>query len=248
MQKLTEFIDYGCSWIQNEWSFRIPLLLQCVFAGMLAFGCFFMPESPRYLVSKDKHDQAMRTLAMLHGKPQDDPAVMQEHQDILDAVTYERTLGQPTWFEMFTTYRRRSFIAIAVQALGQLSGINIVTYYAPKMYEAVLGPGNITILFAGFTALVYFFGAIGATFLVDRAGRRPLFMTGSILLTIWLVIMAIFNKVYLGLTSAILVITFTMIYVGTFGATWACVDWLCRFHSFTQPAEFKKTNHLSIHY
>lgn len=204
-----------------------------------------MPESPRYLVSKDKHDQATRTLAMLHGKPQDDPAVMQEHQDILDAVTYERTLGQPTWFEMFTTYRRRSFIAIAVQALGQLSGINIVTYYAPKMYEAVLGPGNITILFAGFTALVYFFGAIGATFLVDRAGRRPLFMTGSILLTIWLVIMAIFNKVYLGLTSAILVITFTMIYVGTFGATWACVDWLCRFHSFTQPAEFKKTNHLS---
>jgi MFS family permease len=94
------------------------------------------------------------------------------------------------------------------------------------LYEAVLGPGNETILFAGFTALVYFAGAILASFLVDRVGRRPLFMWGSALMTIWLVLMAVFNKVSLGLTSAILVITFTMIYVGTFGATWACVDWL----------------------
>lgn len=96
------------------------------------------------------------------------------------------------------------------------------------MYEAVLGPGNETILFAGFTALVYFFGAIVASFLVDRVGRRPLFMYGSFFMTIWLVLMAVFNKVSLGEASAILVITFTMVYVGTFGATWACVDWLCK--------------------
>lgn len=98
------------------------------------------------------------------------------------------------------------------------------------MYEAVLGAGKETILFAGFTALVYFCGAIIAAFLVDRVGRRPLFMYGSGFMTIWLVLMAVFNKVSLGLTSAILVITFTMIYVGTFGMTWACVDWLCKYH------------------
>jgi MFS family permease len=96
------------------------------------------------------------------------------------------------------------------------------------MYETVLGPGKQTLMFAGFTALVYFFGAIIAAFLVDRVGRRPLFMWGSFFMTIWLVLMAVFNKVSLGMTSAILVITFTMIYVGTFGITWACVDWLCR--------------------
>lgn len=96
------------------------------------------------------------------------------------------------------------------------------------MYETVLGPGNQTILFAGFTALVYFFGAIIAAFLVDRVGRRPLFMAGSCAMVVWLTLMAVFNKVALGLTSAILVIVFTMIYVGTFGMTWACVDWLCK--------------------
>lgn len=97
------------------------------------------------------------------------------------------------------------------------------------MYEAILGPGNETILFAGYTALVYFGGAIIASFLVDRVGRRPLFMYGSFFMTIWLVLMAVFNKVDLGNTSTVLVITFTMIYVGTFGMTWACVDWLCMY-------------------
>jgi MFS family permease len=96
------------------------------------------------------------------------------------------------------------------------------------MYEAVLGPGRQTILFAGFTALVYFFGSIFSSILVDRVGRRPLFMLGSIFMTVWLVLMAVFNKLSLGLTSAILVIVFTMIYVGTFGITWACVGWLCK--------------------
>lgn len=105
------------------------------------------------------------------------------------------------------------------------------------MYEAVLGPGKETILFAGFTALVYFFGALVAAFLVDRVGRRPLFMYGSGFMTIWLVLMAVFNKVSLGLTSAILVITFTMVYVCTFGMTWACVDWLCKLqHILTRLA------------
>lgn len=58
--------------------------------------------------------------------PEDDD-VQKEYNEIHTAVYYERTLGTPTWTEMFTTYRKRSFIAIAVQALGQLSGINIVT-------------------------------------------------------------------------------------------------------------------------
>lgn len=97
------------------------------------------------------------------------------------------------------------------------------------MYAAVLGSGNITILMAGFTALAYFVGAMVAVMLVDRAGRRPLFMSGSICMVVWLILMAVFNKYDMGLKSAILVIVFTMIYVFTFGTTWACVDWLCEY-------------------
>ncbi|KAI8979369.1 general substrate transporter [Mycotypha africana] len=222
----SEFIDYGFTYVDSEWSFRGPLLLQVAFALILAVGTTALPESPRYLVSKSKDVLAITTLANMHGRDEDHPDVTEEYDEIKTTLQMEATLGQPTWKEMFTTYKKRTWIGIAVQALGQMSGINIVTYYAPKMYEAVLGPGNQTILFAGFTALVYFSGAIIAAFLVDRVGRRPLFMYGSFFMILWLVLMAVFNKISLGLTSAILVITFTMVYVGTFGITWACVDWL----------------------
>ncbi|KAJ8651875.1 hypothetical protein O0I10_012544 [Lichtheimia ornata] len=220
------FVDYGFAFVNSSWSWRGPLLLQCVFAAILGAGCMFLPESPRFLVDKDRSEQASRVLAQMHGKEEKDAGVLEELHDIQRAVEYERTLGQTSWKEMMTTYKRRSLIAVLVQALGQLGGINIVTYYAPQMYEAVLGEGKLTILMAGFTALVYFFGALVAIFLVDRVGRKPLFMTGSALMSIWLILMGVFNKYDLGLTSAILVIVFTMIYCGTFGATWACVDWL----------------------
>ncbi|CAO3588953.1 unnamed protein product [Absidia cylindrospora] len=220
------FIDYGASYIDGEWSWRLPLLLQCVFAIILASGTFLLPESPRFLVKNDRTQEALKVLSIMYDGQPEDEDVQEEYNEIHTAVYYERTLGTPTWKEMFTTYRKRSWIGIAVQALGQLSGINIVTYYAPKMYERVLGPGREPILFSGFTALVYFGGAIVATLLVDRVGRRPLFMSGSICMIFWLVIMGVFNKVSLGETSSILVIAFTMIYVCTFGISWACTDWL----------------------
>ncbi|SAL99551.1 hypothetical protein [Absidia glauca] len=233
------FIDYGASFIETEWSWRLPLLLQCVFALILACGTFLLPESPRYLVKNERDAEALKVLATMYAQKPEDDDVQKEYNEIHTAVYYERTLGTPTWAEMFTTYRKRSFIAIAVQALGQLSGINIVTYYAPKMYERVLGPGRAPLLFSGFTALVYFAGAVVSTLLVDRVGRRPLFMTGSIGMILWLVIMAVFNKVSLGETSAILVIVFTMVYVCTFGMSWACVDWLYPAEIFSLRARAK---------
>ncbi|CAO3641792.1 unnamed protein product [Cunninghamella echinulata] len=233
------FIDYGSSYILNEWSWRLPLLLQCVFAVILACGTFLLPESPRYLMKAEKTDQALKVLSDMYGKNKEDVDVQEEYHEIQSAVHYESTLGAISWKEMFTVYKRRSFIAIAVQALGQFSGINIVTYYAPKMYERVLGPGREPILFSGYTALAYFAGAVVSTLLVDRVGRRPLFMSGSFAMIFWLVIMAVFNKVDLGLTSAILVIAFTMIYVCTFGITWACVDWLYPAEIFPTRARAK---------
>lgn len=117
------FIDYGFAFIEeSSWSWRGPLLLQCVFAAILAIGCFLLPESPRFLVSKERNENAVNVLARLHGKDENDKEVQLEYQEIVNAVDYERTLGQTSWREMFTTYRRRSFIAIMVQALGQLSG------------------------------------------------------------------------------------------------------------------------------
>lgn len=98
-----------------------------VFALILAVGTLALPESPRYLVSKNKDQLALKTLSDMHGKEEDHLDVSKEYDEIKSALEIEAKLGQPTWKEMFTTYRKRSFIGIAVQALGQMAGINIVT-------------------------------------------------------------------------------------------------------------------------
>lgn len=101
--------------------------MQVVFALILAIGTLALPESPRYLVSKNKDALALKTLSDMHGLDEDHPDVGKEYEDIKNALDLEAKLGQPTWKEMFTIYRKRSFIGIAVQALGQLAGVNIVT-------------------------------------------------------------------------------------------------------------------------
>lgn len=121
------FIDYGFAHLDNDWSFRGPLLLQVVFALILAVGTLALPESPRFLVAKNKDAIAIKNLADMHDKDQDHPEVVKEYEEIRSALDLEAKLGQPTWLEMFTTYRKRSMIGIAVQALGQLAGVNIVT-------------------------------------------------------------------------------------------------------------------------
>lgn len=101
--------------------------MQVVFALILAVGTLALPESPRFLISKNKDKIALKNLADMHNKDEDHPDVCKEYDEIKSALDLEAKLGQPTWLEMFTTYRKRSMIGIAVQALGQLAGINIVT-------------------------------------------------------------------------------------------------------------------------
>ncbi|KAL1919568.1 uncharacterized protein VTP21DRAFT_2261 [Calcarisporiella thermophila] len=224
----SNFIDYGFSYVTNSWSWRGPLFFQCVFGLILALGSLVLPESPRHLVAKGKTEVACKVLADLYGcQDVKDARVQTEYAEIQEAVDYEKTLGEPSWKEMFTGYGKRSLIGIAIMGLNQLSGINIVTYYAPKMYVRVGWIGRQSILFAGFTALVYFFGGLFATLIVDRAGRRPLFMIGTLLMAAWLVLMGVFNKELNTIEPApILMIVFTMIYVFTSSASLACIAWL----------------------
>lgn len=113
--------------------------MQVVFALILAVGTLALPESPRFLISKNKDRLALKNLADMHGKDEDHPEVSKEYDEIRNALDLEAKLGQPTWLEMFTTYRKRSMIGIAVQALGQLAGINIVTVSKEaKLFESTL--------------------------------------------------------------------------------------------------------------
>jgi MFS family permease len=75
---------------QSEWAWRIPLIIQGVPAIILAIGIWFMPFSPRWLMNKDREEEALKTLANLRNLPPDHELVQIELLEIKAEVLFER--------------------------------------------------------------------------------------------------------------------------------------------------------------
>lgn len=84
----------------------------------------------------------------------------------------------------------------------------------------------------GVTATVFVFGAWTCMLLVERCGRRPLFLATSLNLAIWLILMALFTSGTVSDTraSSIMTIVCAMVFMFTFGLAWGPVAWLCKYH------------------
>jgi hypothetical protein len=84
--KRLQWVDYFCSFIESDLSWRIPLFLQCVIGLLLAAGTTVFPESPRWLIDTDQEVEGMRVVADLHGGDPSDPLAIAEFQEIKDKV------------------------------------------------------------------------------------------------------------------------------------------------------------------
>lgn len=144
----------------------IPGLIFLVFSWML-------PETPRWLALKGRKEDALRTLILLRGDPERARVELSE----IEETTKARSSG----FALFRTnsnFRRAVFLGVALQIVQQLSGINIVMYYAPKIF-GIIGFDETARLW-GMTGvgLINVLTASLAMWLVEKAGRRPLLLIG----------------------------------------------------------------------
>ena len=97
-----------------------------------------MPESPRWLAKHGRNAEALAVISALDGKPVSDAGVMQTYHGIREAIAAEAHLGTEATplREVFTGGRsqnfRRAFLGVVVQCFQQISGINLITYYAVR--------------------------------------------------------------------------------------------------------------------
>lgn len=113
-------------------SYLIPICLQFVWAAVLFTGLIFLPESPRYRVKQGRDEDAAKILAQLNSRSVDDPIIQHELKHIRDSYEEEVRAGKSKLKEIFSRgedrYRDRLFLAAALQALQQLTGINFIFY------------------------------------------------------------------------------------------------------------------------
>jgi hypothetical protein len=96
------YISYGSSFMNGTGAFRVPWGLQMIPAIFLFAAMLFLPESPRWLAKKDRWEDAVGVLALVHGKGDvNSPFVAKEMSEIREVVEFERANADVTYMELF---------------------------------------------------------------------------------------------------------------------------------------------------
>ncbi|KAI7476008.1 general substrate transporter, partial [Hortaea werneckii] len=179
---ISYWINFGFSYIgTNEVAWRFPLAFQIVIALIIFGSIMNLPESPRWLVMQGRHDEAMEVLTYMNDKPADDPALITEFQAVLATVEEMSKGSFRSLFDM-SEYREfhRVCLAYVNQMFQQISGINLITYYAPTLYSRVgLGTGHLPKLLAACNGTEYLLAAFIPIFIIEKTGRRLLMLIGA---------------------------------------------------------------------
>jgi sugar porter (SP) family MFS transporter len=131
-------ISLGTVEIPGDWAWRIPSILQMM-PSLLQIGTvFFLPESPRYLVSKDLHDEAFEILTKYHAEGNADSELVQaEMAQIRSTIQLEMENSNQSWTEMFATkaMRKRVLLAVFIGLFTQMSGNTLLSYYSNLLFN-----------------------------------------------------------------------------------------------------------------
>ncbi|KAH9919567.1 hexose transporter [Fomitopsis serialis] len=181
---IASWTTYGTAYIPNEWSWRIPSIIQGIPSIIQFFFVLLAPESPRWLISKGREAEGLQVLAYYHADGDDqDPLVQFEFEEIRAAIAFDREVNKDVgWLSLFKTpgNRKRLIIAVAIGWFSQWSGNGLVSYYLNKVFDTIgITSTSTQLLITGILAIWNLVISIGASFLVDRVGRRPLFLLAT---------------------------------------------------------------------
>lgn len=112
---LSAIITLATLFLHNSWSWRIPCLMQAFFPLLQILGLLIVPESPRWLVSKDRREEALAILARYHANgDRNDELVLFEYREICEAIDHENAAGASGWAAFFSTRGAIHRLAICV--------------------------------------------------------------------------------------------------------------------------------------
>ena len=205
-------------------AWRWMLGLAFIPSVVLLVGMYFMPETPRWLVSRGRDDDARDVLR----RNRDEEAVEQEIRDIKEVEREEEGGLQ----ELRASWVRPALIvAIGLAVFQQIIGINTIIYYAPTTLTNV-GYGNAAAIYANLViGALNVLMTLVAIRLIDRLGRKPLLLAGLVGMVASLTVLGLSTMLLSqpsSPTDAVAIITLVCLagFIVSFAATWGPTVWV----------------------
>ncbi|KAK6197485.1 high-affinity glucose transporter [Scheffersomyces amazonensis] len=178
------YICYGLHFINGKASFRLGWGIQIVPGLILFVGCFFIPESPRWLAKNGYWDEAEHVVAQVQAKGnREDPDVLIEISEIKDQILVDENIKAFTYADLFRKkYIYRTFTAMFAQIWQQLTGMNVMMYYIVYVFQMAGYTGNTNLVASSIQYVLNMGCTVPALWLMDKVGRRKVLITGAILM------------------------------------------------------------------
>ncbi len=221
-------------WLDIE-AWRWMYLLQAVPAVVFLVALFFIPESPRYLVSKGRHEQALAVLTSLSGPI----AAQAKVAEIRDSFSHDH---RPRLSDVLTPPGGRGFlgvrsivwVGIMLAVFQQLVGINVIFYYGATLWQAAGFSEQDSLLINIGSGAVSIAACFVTIAVIDRIGRKPLLLIGSVGMAVSLFAMVyafsqgglVDGKLVLSPDTGIIAVVAANIYVIFFNVSWGPVMWV----------------------
>jgi len=198
----------------QEWTqqvgWRVMFVSECVPAATFALLILLVPESPRYLALMGRDEEALAVLGKLHRMERAIEIVKQIHETATEKREPLLSFG---WMVIF--------VGIMLSVFQQIVGINAVLYFAPRIFES-MGVGS-PMVFTVLMGVVNISFTLLAIFTVERLGRKPLLIVGSLLMAVGAMGVALTNMVELPAWVAVASI---LLYSASFMFSWGPICWV----------------------
>ena len=171
--------NLGFSYIGNwRWMFGVLMIP----ATLLTLGTLLIPDSPRWMAAKGRFKDAEKVLKRLRSS---DAAAQQELSDIRSNLMSETASRGWRLFNLNRNFRRSVALGIAIQAAQQFTGINVMIYFAPRIFELANFHGTAAQLWSTVAVgVVNVLATVIAVTFVDRWGRKPILFTGFAIMAV----------------------------------------------------------------
>ncbi|KAJ5457721.1 hypothetical protein N7475_009109 [Penicillium sp. IBT 31633x] len=227
---LVAWIAWGTMYITNDWSWRSLTLLQIVPSVVQLIFIYWVPESPRWLVSKERYEEALKILTYYHGNGDSNNATVQfEYREIKETISMEMQYQKnSSYLDFMKTKgnRYRLSLLVSLGIISQYSGNALFSNYTNLIYNGMgITEQTKKIPLNGGKTLLSLIVSVSSALFVDRVGRRPLFLVSTVGMVLmflaWTIVSSVFERTQDVKTTGYPQVVFVWLYSAFYAIAWS---------------------------